>query len=251
MDPYLERPGIWRQVHIALIVEIQQFLHPILRPRYYVAIEQLTYLTVLPPPEHKVGIPDALVIGPKKISHQTAGAATAAIAVDGPVAAELPQPEEVKHRYLEIRDAETQVVVTTIEILSPSNKIGQEGRQQYEHKRIKVLGSLTNLVEIDLLRAGEPMPMKTPYQDDYRIIISRSQHRPRADAYLFSVRQPIPDFPIPLRPEEEEPMLPLNQLLHDLYDKSGYDLMVDYQQPPAPPLPEDDLAWAAEQLSLR
>jgi hypothetical protein len=91
--------------------------------------------------------------------------------------------------------------------------------------------------------------MKTPYQDDYRIVISRSQQRPQAQVYLFSVRQPIPDFPIPLRSGEEEPILLLNQLLHDLYDKSSYDLIVDYRQPPVPPLSSEDAQWAAELLA--
>jgi len=201
MDPYLEKPSLWQQVHTALIVEIQYFLSPLLRPRSYVAI---------------------------------------------PVIAELPQPEEVRRRYLEIRDTQTQAVITALEILSPSNKMEREGREQYEHKRLKILGSMTHLVEIDLLRAGEPMPMKTPYQNDYRIVVSRSQQRPQAEVYLFSVRHPIPDFPIPLRPGEEEPVLPLNQLLHDLYDKSSYDLIVDYRQPPIPSLSVDDTQWAAE-----
>ena len=247
MDPYLERPGIWQQVHTGLIVEIQHFLNPVLRPRYYVAIEQLTYLSVLPPPESRVGVPDAMLV--ETGARETATAPAATILVTEPVIAELPQPEEVKHRYLEICDTETHTVITTIEILSPANKIGREGREQYERKRLKVLGSLTNLVEIDLLRTGDPMPMKVPYQNDYRIVISRSHQRPRADVYLFGVRQPIPDFPIPLQPGEQEPLLPLNRLLHDLYDKGSYDLMIDYQQPPAPSLSGQDLEWATNLLS--
>jgi hypothetical protein len=99
-----------------------------------------------------------------------------------PIVAELPQPEEVHHRYLVIRDTDAHTVITTIEILSPANKIGREGRQQYEDKRLKVLGSLTNLVEIDLLRSGEPLPMRIVQHNDYRIVVSRSQQRPCADS---------------------------------------------------------------------
>ena len=71
-------------------------------------------------------------------------------------------------------------------------------------------------------------------QSSYRIVISRSQHRPQADIYLFGIREPIPDFPIPLRPGEAEPILPLNQILHNIYDQGAYDLAIDYQQPPEP-----------------
>jgi hypothetical protein len=165
--------------------------------------------------------------------------------------AELPQPEEVHHRYLEIRDTETHAVITTLEILSPANKVGREGRRQYEDKRLKVLGSMTNLVEIDLLRAGEPLPMYVSQHDDYRMIVSRHHQRPCADVYLFSVRQPIPDIPIPLQPGEAEPVLSVNGLLHSLYDQGSYDLMIDYQQPPVPPLDESDRTWAEGLLSAR
>lgn len=65
------------------------------------------------------------------------------------------------------------------------------------------------------MKAINPMQEK---RSDYRIAISRSWQRPRADLYLFSVRQPIPSFLVPLRPGEQEPVLPLNRILHDLYD---------------------------------
>ena len=249
MDPYLERPGIWQQVHADLIVDIRRFLTPQVRPRYYVAIEQLTYLTIISPLEQRVGVPDVLVVATPPSPSLTTSA-TAAMATDvQPLVAELPQPEEVQQRYLEIRDTATHTVITTIEILSPANKIGREGRRQYEEKRLKVLGSLTNLVEIDLLRAGEPLPMRLAHHNDYRLVVSRSHQRPCADVYLFSVRQPIPAIPIPLQPGEAEPVLPLNQLLHDLYDKGSYELMIDYHHPPVPPLAAPEAAWVTELLS--
>jgi hypothetical protein len=88
--------------------------------------------------------------------------------------------------------------------------------------------------------------MKAPGHNDYRIIISRSQHRPRADIYLFGVRDLIPAFPIPLCPGETEPTLPLNGILHELYDQGGYDLIIDYRQPPQPSLSEADAEWARQ-----
>ncbi len=248
MDPYLERSGVWNQVQLTLIVDIRRFLTPRLRPRYHAAIEQRTYLAVLPSAEQLVGIPDALVVS-ESPGESLGGVAVATKTTVTPVAAMLPQPEEIKERYLEIRDVETNDVITVIEILSPSNKIGREGREQYERKRLKILGSLTNLVEIDLLRAGQPFPMKIDAQNDYRIVVSRSKHRPRADVYLFSIRQTIPDIPIPLRPGEEEPVVPLNKILHDLYDQGGYDLIVNYQQPAEPPLSEMDAGWVTEIVS--
>jgi hypothetical protein len=248
MDPYLERRGLWEEVHTNLIVGIQQFLAPLLRPRYRIAIERRSYLALLPPAEQMIGMPDLLVVSASRDALKVTAAAATSVAA-GPVIGELPMPEEVLERYLEIRDAVTQEVITVIEILSPTNKTTAEGREQYQRKRLKILGSLTNLVEIDLLRGGDPFEMKVPGRSDYRIVVSRSERRPRADFYLFGVRQAIPDFPIPLRPNEAEPTLPLNQILHTLYDQSGYDLAIDYGQSPEPPLTADDIDWATQLLA--
>jgi hypothetical protein len=244
MDPYLERRGIWEQVHTDLIVSIRRFLTPLLRPRYHVGIEERTYLTVLPPDEQGAGIPDVLITSARSGVDDAPPATTlpAPLAAQ-PLVAELPMPEEVTERYLEIRMVPEQQVITVIKIVSPSNKLSREGREQYENKRLKVLGSRTHLVEIDLLRAGQPLPMKVPAQSAYRILVSRSQHRPRADVYLFGVRDVIPAFPIPLRPGDAEPTLPLHDILHDLYDPGGYDLIIDYQQLPQPPLSDADAVW--------
>ena len=38
MDPWLERPDLWRGVHTQLIVDVARALNPLLRPRYRVAI---------------------------------------------------------------------------------------------------------------------------------------------------------------------------------------------------------------------
>jgi Protein of unknown function (DUF4058) len=40
MDPYLERPVLWPDVHNGLIAELRNTLAPQLRPRYYVALEE-------------------------------------------------------------------------------------------------------------------------------------------------------------------------------------------------------------------
>ena len=245
MDPYLEHRGLWEEVHTGLIAEIQQSLAPLVRPRYRVAVERRVYLAVLSP-DDLVGKPDVLVVSPARepVRATPAGVPTAVT----PQVAELPMAEEVIERYLEIREVTTGDVITVIEILSHSNKSSRQGREQYERKRLTVLASLTNLVEVDLLRAGDPMPMRVAgngHAGDYRIVVSRSQHRPRADVYLFSVRDPIPEVPIPLHPGAEEPVLALNQIVHTLYDQAGYDLAVDYQRPPVPPLIGEEAVWAA------
>ena len=75
-------------------------------------------------------------------------------------------------------------------------------------------------------------------------------HRGRvAVPTLMFDKHVIPDIPVPLRTGEPEPILALNQILHELYDRAGYDLALDYSQPPVPPLADDDADWAASLLA--
>lgn len=53
--------------------------------------------------------------------------------------------------------------------------------------------------------------------------------------WLFQPSDGIPDVPVPLAPEDPE-LLPLNRILHEVYDRAGYDLIIDYAQPPVPPV---------------
>jgi hypothetical protein len=45
MDPYLEHPALWPDVHNSLIAEMRRDLAPRVRPKYYVGIEERTYLS--------------------------------------------------------------------------------------------------------------------------------------------------------------------------------------------------------------
>jgi hypothetical protein len=254
MDPFLERPGLWEEVHTGLIVAIQQSLAPLVQPRYRVAIERRVYKAVLATEAGElIGKPDVMLVSGGNVREATVDYRVSP-AGPGPIVVELPAPEEIVERYLEIRDVTSGEVITVLELLSPGNKLSFQGRRQYEDKRAAVLGSRTNLVEIDLLRAGRPFPIGAQPADrarlaqaHYRVIVSRAANRPLADAYVFSVREAIPDLPIPLRPDEPEVMLALNTLLREVYERGRYDLAVDYRQPP-PPFADEDIAWMTSLL---
>lgn len=176
MDPYLERPSLWKQVHTDLIVDIRRYLVPRLRPKYRVAIEQRTYVSVVGGVE-LIGEPDVSVVLPPGRVPIGTYEASPATAVAGSYTVDIPRPGDVVERYLEVRDVVTGAAVTVIEILSPSNKLSD--RDEYERKRLKILASGTSLVEIDLLRSGKPMQMEG---DDiptthYRILISQPLSR--------------------------------------------------------------------------
>jgi len=255
MNPYLERQDIWSDFHAALIVAISDTITPQVEPRYYVAVEQRTYImpiengeqivrpdvalvSTIPEPEPSGGIAVAVV---------TETAVTTETAVEVATVA-LPLYERVRESYLEIRDAETHEVVTIIEVLSPSNKVPGQGRTEYETKRRQVLMTLTNLVEIDLLRAGEPMPMKPVPKSFYRILVRRGWEGNKGTLYAFGLRHPISEIPVPLRQGEKEAKLNLNLLLSEIYDRARYHLRLNYHQPPDPPLPSEELAWVQKIL---
>ena len=73
---------------------------------------------------------------------------------------------------------------------------------------------------------------------------AKSNLLPKADLLPFTVRHPIPDFTLPLQRGDEDVTVPLNTLFHDLYDRAGYDLRINYRTDPEPPLEGDDVAWA-------
>jgi len=248
MDPYLEHPQLWPDVHTRLITAIANELGPRLSPRYVVAVEERTYIAAAEA-DSLVGRADVAVIAPPRAVVEPAMAGVPALREALPVY--VPMPEYVTERYLEIRSLPHGEVVTVIEVLSPANKQpGSRGYAEYQAKREAVLASRTSLVEIDLLRAGSRPPvMGEAPAGSYRILIARGWERPRAALYVFGVREPIPVIPIPLKRGEEEPLLDVNGLLHRLYDQAVYRLRIDYGRPPVPPLGAEDAAWAAERLA--
>lgn len=250
MNPYLENPDLWTEVHHLLISLLAETLNPQLLPKYRAAIEKRVYLSgeeaVL------VGIPDVTVehrsssLPSPQSSPQTQVAASmeSVATLPMPIRVTVPMPLEMREGYLEIRDVATREVVTVIELLSPSNKRSGRGRDTYLTKRQDILASSTHWVEIDLLRAGEPMPiLGTVPVSDYRILISRGDRRPQADLYAFNVPDPIPEFSLPLRFGDSEPNINLHSLLDQVYDRAGYSVVVDYSQEPIPPLSESATLW--------
>jgi hypothetical protein len=157
--------------------------------------------------------------------------------------------EEISERYLEIREVQTGKVITAIEILSPKNKKAGEGREAYLRKRRRVLQTQTHFVEIDLLRTNPSFLQGQLPASDYHILVSRSHDRPAADLYAFSIRDRIPNFSIPLRLGELEPILDLQILVDQVYQRGRYDLAIDYSQPTQPRLNSEDEIWASSLLT--
>lgn len=252
MDPYLEQPGLWPEFHNRLLVAIADTLAlqlgPQLRPKCRVAIEKRVYQDAAE--DLHIGCPDAAVFwaaSEANLAPQHQGQ----IVVE-PVMVELPMPEEITERFLEIREVCTAAVVTTLELLSPSNKRVGKGRQLYEAKRLKVLGSQTHLVEIDLIRAFGPLPLRGATAASlYRILVSRVEQRPLAALYGFNLSDPIPSFLVPLQTDDPPIWVDLQDLVNGVYDRASYNLAIDYGQDPVPPLSMADAAWTNDWLTAQ
>lgn len=253
MDPYLERADLWPDVHNRLIASLADVLAPQLAPRYYVSVEERTYIS-----ENKespfAGRPNLGIVQRKwRETGPTLMPTTTNVAVAEPLFVNLPVLDYVRETFLEVRAADSERVTTVIEILSPANKRFGAGREQYEQKRLDVLGTMAHLVEIDLLRAGQRMFIwEDQIESHYRILISRSYHRPSAELYPFDVRDPIPNFILPLQRwrqvQEPEPIVQLGAVLHALYERAHYNLRVDYGKKPTPRLSKEDAAWSDKLL---
>jgi hypothetical protein len=255
MDPYLENPHTWRDLHETLIIYAREDLQPRLLPRYVARVEERVYLE---PVEETRG-PDLQVVAlplPPLLPSVGGG-----VAVAEPLTASLfavAEPEwfavperEVHEAYIEIRDARGGEVVTVIEVLSPSNKSPGRGREEYLGKQEQLLQSDTNLVEIDLLRRGlhtVALPAAQVGPADYRVCIRKVVWPVRLGIIRFSVREPLRPIPIPLRPEDDDVALDLPGVFTRAYDVGAYAVIVDYTQEPDPPLSPEDAAWADELL---
>lgn len=254
MDPYLEQPHIWPGFHNRLIAYMADDLNDRLPGHYRVDIEERTEVAAVygSEPDPALMIPDALVM-------ETSGRATAATAVasaavappENGVAVRVTVPEEARVRWLYVQRMPDWKVVTVIEVLSPTNKASGEGRTKYLREREEIFADGISLVEIDLLRRGQPMPLETALPPShYRILVCRGWQRPHAILYPFNAQQAIPKFTLPLRPGDEEPEVDLGALVSEVHRRARYAQITHYSEPPPEPaLDEETLRWIDERLA--
>jgi hypothetical protein len=252
MDPYLETPNLWPDVHHRIISEIQSALNRALRPHYVARVELRIYVSDEEDPGRAALVPDVRIEKPPEMRGANKSKPASAVAVVEPLTIPYPE-EEIEEARLEIRHVESKALIAVIEILSPSNKIrGSAGRKSFVEKRRDILASEVHWVEIDLLRAGEPSvtrPRLVP--SDYRIVIWRGDSRGHGRYWPISVRQVLPPIGIPLRSKDPDVPLDLNAVLRSAYDNAAYDVSIDYRGPPDPPLSRADTAWANTLLRER
>jgi len=245
MNPYFEQPGLWRGFHNHLLSQLALAIAPRIAPRYLVEYEESLYIDSPPGNGTLFAVAD-VAVSQNPIAPESGGTATLAAPTSAPVTGRVRLGAiKRKHRWLTIRDSQDRRVVTVIEVLSPSNKSPGDDREQYLRKRRRILRSSAHLVEIDLLRGGQRMPVEDTPPSDYRVMVSRRPQRPDVQVWPIGVRQPLPPIPIPLHTGEPELTLDLKPLIDAVYDGGAYRHHL-YQRSPEPPLAPPDADWAAE-----
>jgi hypothetical protein len=250
MDPYLEQQPFWGDFAPGFIKFLAHDLLTQVLPRYEVCVEEYLYVA-----HEEIRLrrrrPDVSVTTSEA---WTTSAKPAAAVLDVTMQElEYPDYEPRTQRHLKVIQPRTGRVVTVIELLSPTNKQpGEDGLDAYLEKRTEYLLSRSNLVEIDLLRGGERLPMSgTLPLGDYYVYIGRVGRKPRCQVIGWPWRRQIPAIPVPLLPEDGDALVELQDVFRKAYDFWYYERRLPYQEPLAPPLSQDDDAWVRQRLAER
>jgi hypothetical protein len=256
MDPYIEACGLWGDFHHELISEIKHALARAAPERYLVRAGERSYV-VLVEQEGKARrpfVPDVSVTTErrKKPSRTRAGTAVAELALQaGPIVMRAFIEEEHREAFVEIYEATPeQRLVTCIEVLSPSNKRPKTpGWDLYLRKRQSLLLGDANLVEIDLVRSGQQMPMLDPWPaSPYVILMARARRYDLCQVWPVYFQIPLPSIPIPLAKPDSDVLLSLQPMIDSIYQRSRYERSIDYNKPLSPPLDDTESGWLKERL---
>lgn len=239
MNPYLEQDSVWPDFHTKFLTEINEQLVAQVRPRYIVLMDQHLYL-------HQPADESRRLIGRGDVSLAHVGPAaawaTGAAVLEAPVEVAIPRHDVERVSFLKIRDRRGRDLVAVVELLSPSNKRGDD-RTAYLTKRGELFNSPAHLVEIDLLRGGQTPPLEDRPHCDYSVMLSRVDDRPRAGFWPIALPDPLPRVPVPLRNPDPDAAIDLQAALHRVYDRFGYEDFL-YDAAPQPGLTAEQAAWA-------
>jgi hypothetical protein len=258
MDPYIEARQLWGDFHDEFIIGLKRAVQRQLPQRYVARVSQRTFVETDDPDleltlRTRIG-PDVEVL--RRAGVRPPASAPGGIAVADPPLIEMRGQVEYEEReiFLDIYKLDPEkLLVTSIEVLSPSNKRrGSVGWDQYERKRNVFLHGHANLVEIDLLRGGTRHPMAEPWPESpYVIAVFRREKARRAEIWPAFSTQPLPTIPIPLLPPDADVPLALQPIVSEIFEGARYFDDMKYDQPIDPPLAPDEQQIVAQFLQSR
>ncbi len=262
MDPYLESPDWFPDLHGSLITFMKGALQRNLPESYYAQSSQRVWLEY----SKRYVEPDVEVVHPtpKLRKRSRGGTAVAVFREAGPlvISVETIEHGPFKESFLEIRRRRGKDVqiVTSIEVLSPSNKkLGNPGREKLLQKQRETLGSETHLVEIDLLRGGKhtlavPRDLVEAKAGPFDYLVSVHRFDRPKDFFVYPINLPdqLPEIAVPLLPGDANVALDLQAVFDQSYDFGPYRREIDYGRDPIiPRLSAEQAQWAAGVLKPR
>jgi hypothetical protein len=244
IDPYVEAQKHWEDFHTRFLTYACDAINDRLPDRYDASLEErFTIATVRAQKESQ---PDLTILRDDAGPAATRRVSAPSGILTEPVIIPLPTliVDEVTERWIEIR-REDRSVVAAIELLSPSNKIG-EGRSRYLDKRRLLTHEPVHLIELDFLLDGARLPMDEPLPTaHFYAFVSRAGRRPNSEVFAWSIHQPLPTIPIPLDPPDPDVELDLPALYALAHQRGRYSRKINCDRPLGLPLASEDLAWAA------
>lgn len=249
MDPFLEG-YLWPDVHNRLASVIAEVIAVAIAPKYVARIELYTFEDSNPEGDVGIMYPDVEILRRKNIAKEPMPTYARESAVLSAATISIPDtmPIEVRIPVVEIRDRQSNQLITAIEILSPVNK-RDPGLIPYREKRKHLHEAGVHLLEIDLLRRGQ-RPFNHPYlpKNHYIITLVRAETN-RTDVWGFDIKDPLPTVPVPLKAPDPDVPLNMGEVLNIIYERSLYHLSINYDDiPPPPAFSEEDQAWMKELL---
>jgi len=198
MDPYLEDPAYWSDFHGSFLLYLRDFINERLPDHYEARIDEKVNLIETSTDRIKLIEPDLAVSQARPSA--PGEIATAGVATLEPVTIpHLLIEEETHERWIEILHRPERSLVAVLELLSPANK-EEPGLYRYRDKRFALLMQDVHLIEIDLLVAGRRLTLRDPLpRADYYALVSRGDRRPECQVYAWTLRNPLPPIPLPLK----------------------------------------------------
>jgi hypothetical protein len=257
MDPFIEFQQKWADFHADFLVGCREQLNQRIPSNYLANLGERIQL--VDEDERGEMVSSAVVLPDVAMVRDGAGAGRASQSTRGTATLEpltLPQGEWIEpptQPYIQITYVPEKRVVTDIELLSPSNKrAGTEDRIAYLAKRKHLLRHQVSLVELDLLLKGQRLQLLAPLPEkDYFAFVTRAQTPRQCDVYSWSLRDLLPEIPIPLRTEDGDVSLDLAAAFVQTYERGRYNRALKYNQRPWGFTNEQDREWADELLQAR
>lgn len=259
MNPFLERS--WRDIHTSLITYTRDALQEGLPDALLARAEERVFLETFSAGKGRCFSPDVIVVERPTWDEaenwvERGGTATATRPVAKPVKFTVRAVQNTQ-RYLEILDAtDGNRLVTMIEFLSESNKVPGKGRDLYLRKRDDCQEAGVNIVEIDFQRRGQATTMghlfllENNNPPPYHASVWRATDPDIVECHPMPLREILPLIAIPLRAEDDDATLDLQELIDLSYRRGNYQA-VAYRHRPDPPFGDEDEAWIDSVLAER